>query len=335
MSRILKSTCGSFIARKSQIYTFLKYVQRFCSNYPQIVMLTLLFCFFSAIAGSWFLSPRNLINVVRQASLLYILAIGQTLVILNRGIDLSIGGVLSVSSCVAGIYLKQKLPMIFGMAIAFGVGTFFGFLNGIIVSTIKLNPFIVTYSMMWISKGIAYVIMKGNIIFGFSPLFRVLGAGHILGIPTPIVVAGLVFFLFYFFLYHTRFGKALYGVGANPEAARLMGINVTKVLVSSYTLSGVLASLGGLLYISRLNAAEPAIGELFLLETIAAVIIGGTPFSGGEGGIGRTFIGVLIITIVINGMNILGISSFLQDFVLGTIIIGGTLINEYVRQLTY
>jgi ribose transport system permease protein len=114
-----------------------------------------------------------------------------------------------------------------------------------------------------------------------------------------------------------------------------VGINVSKILLIAYGLSGILASVGGLLYVSRLNSAEPAIGELFLLETIAAVIIGGTTFSGGEGGIERTLIGVLVITIIINGMNILGISSFWQDFVLGTIIIGGTLINQYVRRVTH
>jgi ribose transport system permease protein len=272
---------------------------------------------------------------LRQASLLYILAIGQTLVILTKGIDLSIGGVLSVSSCVAAIFLKQKLPMVFGILIALGIGTMFGLINGIIVAKIKLHPFIVTYAMMWVAKGIGYVVLGGDVIFGFSESFRFFGAGYILKVPVPIIWAGLVFLLFYLLLFQTRFGRALYAVGSNVESARLVGINVSKILLIAYGLSGILASVGGLLYVSRLNSAEPAIGELFLLETIAAVIIGGTTFSGGEGGIERTLIGVLVITIIINGMNILGISSFWQDFVLGTIIIGGTLINQYVRRVTH
>lgn len=298
-------------------------------------MLILIFGLFSLFAGSWFLSTQNLINVLRQTSLLYILAIGQTFVILTGGIDLSIGGVLSVSSCVCAILLTQKLPIGLGMTIALMIGTLFGLANGAIVTKIGIHPFIVTYSMMWISKGVAYVILGGDVLYGFSPSFRFLGAGEILGIPVPIIWAGIIFFLCYALLLQTRFGRALYGVGANVESARLVGINVSKIRVIAYCISGVLASLGGLLYISRLNSAEPAIGELFILETIAAVIIGGTPFTGGEGGIGRTLIGTFVIVLIVNGINILGIASFWQDFVLGVIIIAGTLINEYVRKRLY
>lgn len=297
--------------------------------------LLLLFIFLSFICRPYFFSIRNIINILRQASLLYIISIGVTLTILSKGIDLSIGGVLAFSSCIAASFLKQRIPMCVGILVGLGLGSLCGLANGAIVALIKVHPFIATYAMMWISRGIAYVYMKGNIIFGFSPEFRFLGGGRILGIPTPIMFAGFIFLIFYFLSYHTKLGKAIYGVGANMEAARLLGVNVNKTLIITYGLSGLLAGVGGLLYISRLNAAEPAIGELFMLETIAATILGGTPFRGGEGGIINTISGVLMITLTINGMNMLGVSIFWQQFVLGTVVVMGILANQYIGRLLY
>jgi ribose transport system permease protein len=263
----------------------------------------------------------NLVNVVRQAAILNILGIGMTLVILTGGIDLSNGAVLALSSCVSAIYMKSGGSFGVGILIALAIGLACGLINGWMVARVFVPPFIITYAMMFFARGLAYIVLKGQIMYGFSKGFRFLGAGHLLGIPTPILLSGATLLLFYFFLKYTPFGADIYALGSDEESSRLSGVKTERRLILVYALSGFLSAFAGVVYTSRLNAAEPVIGEFFPLDAIAAVVIGGTALEGGQGGLLGTMIGALIITVIINGMNLLQVPSLLQSFILGSVIL--------------
>jgi ribose transport system permease protein len=264
---------------------------------------------------------ENLMNIVRQAAILNILGIGMTLVILTGGIDLSNGAVLALSSCVSAIYLKEGGSIIIGVLISLGIGLGCGLVNGWMIAKVFIPPFVITYAMMFFARGLAYIVLQGKIIYGFSKTFRFFGAGHLLAIPTPIVLSAFVLAIFYFLLRYTPFGADLYALGSDEESSRLSGIKTRNRTIWVYALSGLLSAFAGLIYTSRLNAAEPVIGEFFPLDAIAAVVLGGTLLEGGEGNVTGTMIGALIITVIINGMNLLGIPSLLQSFVLGCVIL--------------
>lgn len=298
--------------------------------------LLLLFglCLLISLANENFLKSGNIINVLRQAAILNILGIGMTLVIITAGIDLSNGAVLALSSCIVGILLKTGLPMTLSLFVAIVIGACCGLFNGWMVAGLRIPPFIITYAMMFFARGLAYLSLQGKILYGFKPAFRFIGAGDIGGIPVPIAISAAVTLVFWILQNFTAFGSEVFAVGADEEAARLAGIRTRSILVRIYILSGVLSALGGIIYTSRLNAAEPVIGESFPLDAIAAVIIGGTPLTGGEGGIGGTIFGALIITVIINAMNLMGVSSLLQSFVLGVLILMMISIQIYSRKLT-
>jgi ribose transport system permease protein len=183
-----------------------------------------------------------------------------------------------------------------------------------------------------VAFGFAVVLLKGQVIYGFKDDFRFLGVGNLLGIPMPIILMAVLWIPAYLLLRHTTFGRALYAVGANQEAARLSGVKKDQTLILAYTLSGLLAAAAGLVYVARLNASEAGIGASMLLPAIAAVVIGGTSLFGGEGGIVGTLIGALIMTIVQNGMNLLGIESVWQGVVLGALIIVAVLVDQWARK---
>lgn len=291
-----------------------------------------LLCVVLTIASPVFFTATNVLNVLRVASLLVILAIGQTVVILTAGIDLSIGSVLTFSSAIAALALKAGVPLPLALVAGLVVGAVLGFLNGLMVAIVKLPPFIATYGMMWVAAGFAVVLLKGHVIYGFEDDFRFLGVGAVMGIPVPIIVMLLVWAPSYLLLRHTTFGRSLYAVGANQEAARLSGVKKDRTVILAYTLSGVLAAAAGLVFVARLNASEAGIGANLLLPAIAAVVIGGTSLFGGEGGIVGTLIGALIMTIVQNGMNLLGIESVWQGVVLGALIIVAVLVDQWARK---
>jgi ribose transport system permease protein len=291
-----------------------------------------LLCAVLTIASPVFLTTTNVLNILRVASLLVILAIGQTVVILTAGIDLSIGSVLTFSSAIAALALKAGIPLPLAMAAGLVVGAALGFLNGLMVAIVKLPPFIATYGMMWVAAGFAVVLLKGHVVYGFDEDFRFLGVGNVMGVPMPIVLMVAMWVPSYLLLRHTTFGRSLYAVGANQEAARLSGIKKDQILMLAYTLSGLLAAAAGLVFVARLNASEAGMGANLLLPAIAAVVIGGTSLFGGEGGIVGTLIGALIMTIVQNGMNLLGIESVWQGVVLGALIIVAVLVDQWARK---
>jgi ribose transport system permease protein len=268
------------------------------------------------------LQASNIINILRQAAILNILGVGMTIVIITGGIDLSNGAVLALSSCTAAILLKDAgLPMPIGIIAAVIIGCGCGLINGTMVAKVSIPPFVITYAMMFFTRGLAFLLLQGKIIYGFTPEFRFIGTGYVWGVPMPIIISAVVTIIFIFMQKYTPFGSEIYAVGADEEASMLSGIRTKSVVIRVYILSGILSALAGIVYMARLNASEPVIGEAFPLDAIAAVLIGGTPLSGGEGGVGGTVIGALVITIIINAMNLLGISSLLQTFVLGALII--------------
>lgn len=286
----------------------------------RLIILLSLFLLLSFISPN-FMKGDNLVNIIRQASILNILGVGMTVVILSGGIDLSNGAVLALSSCVSAIYLKDGGPIGIGILIALSIGLACGLINGWMVAKISIPPFIITYAMMFFARGLAYIVLKGKIIYGFTRPFRFLGAGNLGGIPTPILLSAVILFFFYFLLRYTPFGVDIYALGSDEESSRLSGVKTRYRIISVYALSGLLSAFAGVIYLSRLNAAEPVIGEFFPLDAIAAVVIGGTLLEGGEGGVEGTMIGALIITVIINGMNLLGIPSLLQPLVLGGVLL--------------
>ena len=273
-----------------------------------------------AIASPHFLTSDNMVIILRQAALQFLLSAGLTLVVLTGGIDLSVGAVLGLSACV-GAALIAKGFLVFGIAAALGVGLACGLVNGLMVAYVGIPAFIATYGMLWVAHGLGYVFMKGEVIHGFDPAFRALGAGFWAGIPVPVVVAAGLLLALHITLYLTRFGRALYAIGGNPVAARLTGIPTRRYLVQVYGVSGLLAGFAGLVVIARVNAADSGTGEELLLPIIAAVVLGGTSLFGGVGGIMGTAMGALILALVVNGMNMLGIPTFWQAFAMGAIVI--------------
>lgn len=306
----------------------ISFLYRFSRVFALVLLVTLL-----ALVSPAFLTKTNGLNVLRQASLAAILALGETIVILTAGIDLSIGAVLTTSGIVAASVLKiEGLPIWVGVLAGVGFGALVGFMNGVMVAMVRLPPFIATYGTMWIASGLSVVFLRGYIIYDFDERFRFIGKGYLFGIPMPIIIMAGVFLILYFVMHKTTFGRSIYALGANKEAARLSGIQIEKTLIIAYTLSGLCAGMAGLLFVARLNAAEAGLGESLLLPVIAGIVLGGTSLYGGEGGVAGTLIGTLIMTIVVNGMNLLGISSVWQATVQGAIIVIAVLLDQWGRR---
>jgi len=284
-----------------------------------------------AILSPHFLTWSNGMNVLRQASLQFLMAAGLTLVVLTGGIDLSVGAVLGLAACLGASFLNSG-NITLGVAAALAAGLACGAVNGIVVSYIHVPPFIATYGMLWIAHGIGYVFMKGEVIYGFPPLFRAIGTGFTGPIPTAVIVAGLVLAALHLTLHRTVLGRSLYAIGGNANAARLSGMPVRRRVFYAYALSGLLAGFAGIVVIARTNAADAGLGEDLLLPAIAAVCLGGTSLLGGIGGIVGTAVGSLILALVVNGLNLLSVNTYWQPFAMGVIIIVSVLADERVAR---
>ena len=273
-----------------------------------------------AIVSPHFLTTDNMVIVLRQAALQFLMAAGLTMVVLTGGIDLSIGAVLGLGACLGAGFIAGG-SVLLGVAAALGAGLACGLVNGALVAYVGIPAFIATYGMLWVAHGLGYVFMKGEVIHGFPAAFRTIGAGFVGGIPVPVLIGVGILLVLQVVLHLTRFGRALYAIGGNAMAAKLSGMPTKRYLVSVYALSGVLAAFAGLVVIARVNAADSGTGEELLLTAIAAVCLGGTSLFGGAGGVIGTAIGSLILALVVNGMNMLGIATFWQAFAMGVIVI--------------
>jgi ribose transport system permease protein len=283
------------------------------------------------LSGS-FLTAANLLNVLRQASLTFLIGSGATLVIVAAGIDLSIGANVGLSACLAAAVFKSTGSMAVGVAAALVCGTAIGALNGLMVTLLRLPPFIATYGMLWMLHGATYWFMAGQTIYGFPSGVRAIGSGYLFGIPVPVYLMAICLAAGGIFARYTVFGHEIYAIGANPEAARLSGIPVRRRLNLVYTLSGGMAGLAALVYLARLNSAEADIGEPLMLPAIAAILIGGTSLFGGIGGLSGTLAGAVILTLVLNGMNLLNVNSNWQPLVTGVIVLLAATLDTMARR---
>jgi ribose transport system permease protein len=268
-----------------------------------------------------FLTTGNILNVLRQAALLFLMASGLTLVILTAGLDLSIGANVALSGCLAASVIKLTGSPWLGATIGIGCGAGIGLANGVLVTALRIPSFVATYGMMWILTGVTYYYMGGETIHGFPPGFRQLGSGYLFGIPVPVYVMFLFLAIGVFFAQRTIWGQQIYAIGANPVAARLSGVPVERRLILVYVVSGAMAGLASLIVLARINSAQGDIGEELTLPAIAAVLVGGTSLFGGSGTVGGTLIGALLLTLVLNGMNLLQINSSWQPLATGIIIL--------------
>ncbi|MFJ7733717.1 ribose ABC transporter permease [Lysinibacillus sp. NPDC097231] len=277
-----------------------------------------------------FATASNILNVLRQVSISALIAFGMTFIILTGGIDLSVGSTLALTGAIAASMLASGLDPILTMFVALILGTILGAINGIIIAKGKVAPFIATLATMTIYRGLTLVFTEGRPISGLgnSLSFQMLGKGYFLGIPVPVVTTAFAFGILYFIMHKTTFGRRVYAVGGNEDASRLSGINVDRVKIAVYSLTGTLAALSALILTSRLNSAQPTAGTSYELDAIAAVVLGGTSLTGGRGWIFGTLVGALIIGVLNNGLNLIGVSSFFQQVVKGAVILIAVLIDR-------
>ena len=280
-------------------------------------------CVVLSIATDSFLSVRNFLNILDQITVIGIIAAGMTFVILIAGIDLSVGSVLALAMMVLGyLNVEAGMPMSVAIAGALGAAAVAGLISGLLITEFKVPPFIATLAMMSIARGLANMITNGSQIIGFPPWFNMSAIIRYGGFLTMTVAVMLVVYaIALLFQRYRAGGRVLYAIGGNPEVARLAGINVKRATVLVYTMCAVLSGLAGVMLAARLDAVQPSIGFAYELDAIAAVVIGGTSLSGGVGGVGGTIIGVLIIGVLRNGLNLLSVSPFLQAVIIGLVIV--------------
>lgn len=270
----------------------------------------------------FFLTFNNLFNVATQISVIAILAFGQTFVIVSGGIDLSVGSVLALAGIVFGwASVVAGLPVVLALLLGLGAGAAIGLVNGLLITLGKLPPFIATLAMLSAARGLALVVSNGQPLNPIPEVVRTLGGGDLFGVvPLPVVLLLIMWVITIVILRSTYPGRCFYAIGGNEEAARLSGINVFRQKLLMYTLSGFFAAVAGILIAARLASAQPQAGFTFELDAIAAVVIGGASLAGGVGSASGTFIGALILGVLRNGLNLLNVSAFWQQVVIGAVI---------------
>jgi len=284
--------------------------------------------------GWIFLELGNIRNILNQISINAIIAFGMTLVILVKGIDLSVGSMVAVAGVALAIFFIQlEIPLLLSYLLVLITGSLVGFSNGIMVTKVKLPPFIVTLASYQIFRGLAFVLVNGQAKFTSDESFKIIGNRFLFGFMPISILVMLVIFVFYqLLLSRTAAGRRFYLTGGNEEAATFAGIRVDRVKITAYTLVGVSSAVSGILLASRLGSGSPNVGVGYELDAIAAAVVGGTSFTGGVGTITGTLIGALILGVISNGLNLLGISPFFQQIVRGLIILGAVIFGSKKRR---
>ena len=301
--------------------------------YGIYVLLVILCVVLSILAPGSFLTPSNLINILRQCSVYAILAFGMTYIFIGDALDLSVGNTLNLCSCVvAMLIVQQGMNMWLAVLITLCVGVLVGACNAFVVTKLRVNPFLGTLGTMYIIKGISLYITNENPITGLPEEFKLFG-GNLEWLPVPpqFVIAVIVFLVLYVVLRHTKLGRHVYAVGSNADAARLSGIKVSQVKFFIFMLSGFCAALAGVVMASRLQLGSPVLTSAYEMDAIAAVCIGGTSSGGGDGSLGKTVCGALALTVIRVGLNILRISTSIQQLVIGAVIVAAVAIDMYGR----
>jgi ribose transport system permease protein len=279
-----------------------------------------------------FLTIANLLNVAQQTSINAIVAVGMTYVILSGGIDLSVGSIVALSGVVLGTLLQADQPLAVALVGSLSVGTICGVANGVLITWGGLPPFIVTLGMMSIARGAALVFTEGRPVSGFDEGFRSLATGQVAMIPAPVATMLMVYLVAHLLLTRTTFGRYVYAIGGNEEATRLSGVRVRLHKTLIYGWAGLMSAVAAVILTARLNSAQPIAGMMYELDAIAATVIGGTSLMGGEGTLVGTLIGALIMGVLRNGLNLLGVSSFLQQIIIGGVIVGAVLVDTLLKR---
>jgi ribose/xylose/arabinose/galactoside ABC-type transport system permease subunit len=254
-----------------------------------------------------------------------------TYVILTAGIDLSVGAVLALCTVVTADLLQREMAVPLAVSGGLGLGVVLGLINGLIITKANVPPFVTTLGMMTVARGLALTYTQGRPITGLPDAFRFMGTGSLGPVPMPIVIAAFAFLVGYVLLNRTEVGKYILALGNNPVAARYAGVAVDRYTAFVYGVSGMLAALAGMILVARLNSAQPTAGVAYEFDAIAAVVVGGTSFAGGEGSLGGTLLGVLVIAVLNNGLNLLDVSSFYQPVVTGIVIALALLLYRAIR----
>ena len=304
-------------------------IGRFFAKYGIYVAFAMLFLILSFTSES-FLTTSNLLNILRQVSIIGIVAIGMSFVIITGGIDLSVGSVMALSAVVAASFAQADLnhalyiPIFMGMIVGLACGIF----NGVLIAKWKVTPFIATLGMMTAARGMAMVYSDGRPVIGLSDGYNNIGSGSFLGLPIPVITFLLVVLVGIFLLHFTIFGRHVFATGGNEQSAKLSGVHVTNIKISVYAIVGLLSGVAGIVLSSRIMSGSPVLGQGYELDAIAAVVIGGTSLFGGVGSIVGTLMGVLIIGVMNNGLDLLNVSSYYQQIFKGAIIIIAVLLDK-------
>lgn len=296
----------------------MKKIIGFLLTYARIILMVVILVVSSLVAQDPLTNIKNMI--ANQAPFIMIYTFGMTLTLITGGLDLSIGSIAAFSTCAAA-FLIIRGHIIEGVIVCLAIGAFFGLINGLLITKAKVNPFIATYGMDWVIRGGVYIMMGGAMIYHFSDSFKKIADGSLFGISNLIYISAAIFLILLFVFRKTVFGRNVYMTGANVNVSRLTGVNTDLIIIIVYIISGTLAATAGLLYVARLDTAEPFLGKSFALMALAAALIGGASLSGGKGGVGNAVIGVLTIVFLTNSLNLLRISTLWQDAVFGLVII--------------
>ena len=291
-------------------------------DFGALIALVLLVVVIGVISPE-FRTLSNFLSLLRQSSINGFIAFGMTCVILTGGIDLSVGSVLALSTALCAGFITNGVPVGLAMVLALIIGTALGAVSGLLVTKGRLQPFIATLITMTVYRGATMIFMDGKPIsnLGDSFTLKVVGKGNFYHIPIPAITFVVIFLIFMFVLEKTTFGRRVYATGSNEQSAKLAGININRTKLITYAISGCMSALSGLILLSRLSSAQPTLGSGYELDAIAAVALGGTSMNGGRGRVWGTFVGILIIAVLNNGLNILGVSSYYQDVVKGIVIL--------------
>lgn len=315
------------IARQPILKNLSRENKQVFSTFSALFFLGLVFTFLSP----YFLSVNNLLTVATQTAIIAIIAIGQTYVMITTGIDLSIGSNIALSGMLAGLAMTNGVPVPIALLVGLASGLLVGLLNGLMVTYGKIPPFIATLCTMMAVRGVSLTLTQGIPVSSLPGSFTVMGTGNILGIPIPVILMVALTLIFGFVLAKTKLGRHIYAVGSNEDAARLSGVNTKSVLIKVYMISGFLAAFAGLIMAARIISAQPAAGDGYELDAVASSVIGGTSTLGGEGMIGGTFFGAFIIGVLRNGLNLIGVSPFIQKIVIG-VVIGGSVFFDHIKR---
>jgi len=297
-------------------------------NAPGAFYLLALMGIVLAFATTSFFTVANLTNVALQVAVLTIVALGMTLVILTEGIDLSLGPVLGLCGVAASLLVVGGYPLPYAIGAAVGIGVCFGLLNGMLVAVAGMPPFIVTLGTFGIAQSVAMVLTRGDSVVNLPGYYRWFNDGVFLGVPVPLLVTASVFALTWLLLYRTKFGRYVFAIGGNRQALQLSGTRVRLYHVAVYVYAGALAAIASFIMTARMNAAHPTIGVGIEFDAIAAVILGGTRFEKGHGGIAGTIVGALAVGVLRNGLNLIGVSAEWQVAIVGIVIIAAVGIDS-------